>query len=99
MLLNLADPEWLTINCSRKYPMDIICMKKNGNTNSISFEPLQKFCTNSNVMKGSSFYQFNYFHGKYMTLAGTISETKSTFHSVKEIHCILVAVKVTFPAI
>ena len=34
-----------------------------------------------------------------MTLARTMSQTKSTFHSIEEIHFILMAVRVTFPAI
>ena len=100
ILLNLAHPEWLTIDCSSKYFIHIVCMKKNESIqNNISFEPLHNFCPDDNVMKGPSCYQFNYFNGRQMSLDAVTLQSQSEINSMREIYFILVAIKVTFPPI
>ena len=98
ILLNLASPEWLTVNCSSKYFIDIVCMKRNESTqNNVSFYPFNMYCSDNNIMKGTSCYQFHYFDGRYMSLDAV--DLQFGLDAMVEIQFILLAVKVTFPPI
>ena len=100
-LANLAYPEWISINCSKKIYIDIVCMKNYNNTenDSASFSPSLTYCPKANILKKNFCYEFIYFNGRLQECGlKRQMEIHMNFHSIKLFHFILLAVN-TFPNI
>ena len=100
-LANLAYPEWISINCSKKIYIDIVCMKNYNNTEnySSSFSPSLTYCPKGNILKNSFCYKFIYFNGRLQEYGlKRQMEIHMIFHSIKLFNFILLAVN-TFPNI
>ena len=70
LLINLAYPEWITIDCNRKFYIDIVCMASNKNlsdSNISYYKPLLKYCSERNILKNSSCFEFIYYLGHSIT--------------------------------
>ena len=81
LLVNLAYLEWITIDCNRKFYIDLVCMAKNKNLSNsdVSYNvALLKYCSERYILKNSSCFNFIYF------MEQSISEVKR--HQIQ--HCI-----------
>ena len=66
LLINLAYPEWITIDCNRKFFIDIVCMTNNNNlshSNISYYKPLLNSCSERYILKNSSCFDFIYYMG------------------------------------
>ena len=66
LLINLAYPEWITIDCNRKVFIDIVCMTNNNNlslSNISYYKPLLNYCSERYILKNSSCFEFIYHLG------------------------------------
>ena len=100
-LANLAYPEWISINCSKKFYIDIVCMENYNNTEnySASFSPSLTYCLKANILKNSFCHEFIYFNGRLQEYGlKRQMEIHMNFHFIKLFHFILLAVN-TFPTI
>ena len=92
-LANLAYPEWITIDCDKKYYIDIVCMKKDIVIfkNNITYSPSENQCLKNGVIKGLFCFYFVYYNGKNKRIPTNGSYLSS--NSIKDIYFIILAVK------
>ncbi len=90
-MLNLADPEWLSVDCDRKLATDTICYKAKSNTStfhSISFQELTSHtCTQRAIMKGQHCYLFVWFNhadiDENKNFTSSVNKSDSTWRNMK----------------
>ena len=103
LLVNLAYPKWITIDCNQRHFVDIACMEKlNTNvTNQFTYKLSKTFCSLNSVKNGVHCYEFFYYSGYDVDIWNNQLLYRKMFmslRSIKELYFIVLAVN-TFPTI
>ena len=98
-LVNLAYPEWITVNCDKRHYTHIVCMKNNkiiASVQNIPYHPIDYYCANQHIMEDQYCYNFVYYDVKDLKLLTLGSFLSAKYFSKLEF--VILAVK-TFPNI